>query len=86
MRVIVPEADVNVTQADGATALHWAAYLDDPETARLLIDAGAAAGAANELGVTPLTLACANANAAMVEMLLGAAPMRPPRSVRVRRC
>ena len=69
---LLPEADVNATQADGATALHWAAYRDDLHTARLLVDAGAAAGASNELGVTPLALACANANAAMVEMLLGA--------------
>ena len=72
VRVLVSEADVNATQADGATALHWAAYRDDLATARLLIDAGAVAGASNELGVTPLALACENANAAMVEMLLAA--------------
>ncbi len=64
--------DVDATQTDGATALHWAAYLDDLETARLLVDAGADAGAANTHGIVPLSLACTNANAAMVGLLLAA--------------
>ena len=62
---------MNAAQADGATPLHWAAYLDDLQTARLLVDAGADVGAANTHGVVPLTLACTNANAAMVELLAG---------------
>src|SRR5262245_53391836 len=33
--------DVNAPQADGMTALHWAVYLDDFETARLLAEANA---------------------------------------------
>ena len=69
---LVGEVDVNATQADGATALHWAAYRDDLATATLLIDAGADAGVANDLGVTPLALACPTANAAMVALLLAA--------------
>ena len=32
-------ADVNATQADGMTALHWASYRDDLESADLLIRA-----------------------------------------------
>ena len=63
-------ADVNAAQADGMTALHWAAYQDDLETARLLVRAGANVKAANRYGITPLTLACTNGNAALVEMLL----------------
>ena len=35
------KADVNAPQSDGATALHWAAYLEDAETTALLIRAGA---------------------------------------------
>ena len=35
------KADVNAPQADGATALEWAAYRDDLELADLLIAAGA---------------------------------------------
>ena len=65
-------ADVNAAQADGMTALHWAAYHDDPRSAALLIDAGASAKAANVYGVTALSLACTNGNAEIVEMLLKA--------------
>jgi len=61
--------DVTVQQGDGATALHWAAYWDDPVTADLLIRARANVNAANELGVTPLALA---SSGAMAEMLLAA--------------
>ena len=63
-------ADVNLKQGDGATALHWAAYWNDPEAVRLLLASGAAADAANDLGVTPLWLAANNGNAAVVEALL----------------
>ncbi|MEE9163144.1 MAG: ankyrin repeat domain-containing protein [Candidatus Neomarinimicrobiota bacterium] len=66
------QADVNAPQADGTTALHWAAHRDDLETAKLLISAGADLDAANHYGVTPLSLACTNGNAAMVERLLKA--------------
>jgi ankyrin repeat protein len=42
------------------------------ETAELLLRAGAKANVANEYGVTPLSLACTNRSAAMVERLLKA--------------
>jgi ankyrin repeat protein len=64
--------DVNEAQADGATALHWAAQRNDLETADLLIQAGGNVNASNDYGVTPLALACGNSNAEMVEKLLGA--------------
>lgn len=64
--------DVNTPQPDGTTALHWAAYGDDLETADRLIRAGAHVNATNELGVTPLYLACTNRNAVLVERLLAA--------------
>ena len=63
-------ADVNAPQADGMTALHWAAYLDDLEIAKLLADANANVKATNRYGVTPLFLACQNGNASIVELLL----------------
>jgi uncharacterized protein len=66
------KVDVNVPGPDGATALHWAVYLDDIETARLLIDAGANVNALNRYGLTPLSLACTNGNAAIVDLLLKA--------------
>ncbi len=72
-------ADVTARQGDGATALHWAAYWDEVESADLLIDAGADVNAANDLGVTPLWAAVENGSAAMVRRLLaaGADPHAP---------
>jgi ankyrin repeat protein len=65
-------ADVNATQVDGMTALHWAAYHDDLATARMLIEAGADANATNRYGVASLSLAATNGNAAFVQLLLDA--------------
>ena len=64
--------DANARQADGATALHWAAHWDDAVMADALIRAGAAVDATNDFGVTPLWLACQNGSAPMVETLLTA--------------
>ena len=66
----------NDRQADGATALHWAAHWDDGDIAELLITAGADVNAVNDLGVTPLQLACTNGSSAMTRRLLarGARP------------
>ncbi len=73
VRALLQErVDVDARQPDGATALHWAAYLDDVATGELLIGAGAAPDAVNQLGVTPLYLACENGNAALVGALLAA--------------
>src|ERR1700736_4538957 len=60
------KVDVNATEADGATALHWASYRDDVESADLLLRAGANVNAANDLGATPLWAASQNGSAAMV--------------------
>ena len=65
-------ADVNGTQVDGMTALHWAVYHDDSVTASLLMQSGADVGAANRYGVTPISLAATNRNADVVRLLLDA--------------
>ena len=66
------KADVRTPQVDGATALHWAVYRDDLETADLLIRAGANVKAANRAGITPLVMAALYGNAAMIGKLLKA--------------
>ena len=62
--------NVNATEGDGTTALHWASYRDDLETADALIRAGAKVNAANDLGATPLWAAAQNGSEAMVRRLL----------------
>lgn len=64
--------DVNAPEPDGATALHWASYVDAPALVDLLIAAGADVDVANDYGVTPLSLACANGAETMVTRLLAA--------------
>jgi ankyrin repeat protein len=63
---------VDAAEADGSTALDWAAHWDDLETADLLVRAGTNVNAATTLGVTPLSLACENGSGLMVEKLLKA--------------
>ena len=65
--------DVDAAQADGNTALHWAAYRDDMEMARLLIQADANVHARTRPGdLSPLLMAARNGSAAMIELLLKA--------------
>src|SRR5580700_1263793 len=70
--LLAQHADVNVPQADGATALHWAAYRGDKELVEMLIRAGANAKAANREGATPLWLASVNGDAAIITALIAA--------------
>src|SRR6185436_16068511 len=70
--LIQQKADVNSTQPDGTTALHWVVQHDDLETAQLLIRAGAKVYTPTRYGVTPLYLACVTGNAAMIDVLLKA--------------
>jgi uncharacterized protein len=64
------KAEINASQADGMTALHWAVYQDDLETAQSLVHAGANVSATNRYGITPLYLACLNGNGALTSLLL----------------
>lgn len=64
--------NVNASEADGTTALHWASYRDDETLVDLLLRAGATVNAANDLGATPLWAASQNGSAAMVRRLLQA--------------
>ena len=64
--------DVNTADADGTTALHWAAHYGDAELARALIAAGAKVTAANDYGATPMSEAAIVGNVAVLEALLDA--------------
>jgi ankyrin repeat protein len=70
--LLAKKPDVNAPQADGMTALHWAAHHENVETVKLLLGAGANPKAVNRYGVMPLSLACTDGNAAIVELLLDA--------------
>ena len=70
--LIQQKVDVNAAEADGTTALHWAAYRDDADSVALLIHSGARVNAANDLGATPLWNASMNAGAGIVKQLLDA--------------
>lgn len=71
-KLIEQNVDVNASQADGATALHWAVHRDDLQTARMLINAGANVDKSNDFGIVPLALAARNRNAQMTKTLLKA--------------
>lgn len=66
------KTDVNAQQADGATALQWAAYNNNLALADVLIKGGANAKLANHDGATPLSLASINGSAPMIGKLLAA--------------
>jgi ankyrin repeat protein len=71
-RLLKQGVNVKAEEGDGTTALHWASYRDDLESADLLIRAGAKVNAANDLGATPLWTASMNGSTAMVRRLLQA--------------
>ncbi len=70
--LISKRADVNLPEADGTTALHWAVRSGNAPMVDLLLRAGADAKAANKYGVTPLSLAAVNGDAQTIDKLLKA--------------
>jgi ankyrin repeat protein len=71
-KLVQHKTDVNASQIDGTTALHWAVQSNDLQLADLLLRNGAKASTANQTGATPLLLATQNGNAAMIERLVTA--------------
>ena len=72
LAMLAKKTDVNVTQPDGATALHWAAYAEDAEMTAALIRAGANVNVRNSYGVSPLAIAARHGNANIIEQLMKA--------------
>src|SRR5579862_2451761 len=70
--LLAQQADVNAPQADGATAIQWAAYTNNLAMADALIKGGANVRLANHDGATALSLAAINGSAPMIEKLLQA--------------
>ena len=66
--------DANAEKEDGATPLHWAAWINEnPAVIEALLKAGAKVNAEDENGWTPLQIAASsNKNPAIVEALLKA--------------
>lgn len=77
--LIGQKANVNATESDGTTALHWAAHNNDGDLVDRLLKAGADARAKNQFGATPMSEAAFNANTAIIDSLLkaGADPDSP---------
>lgn len=62
--------DPNVTQADGATALHWAVHRASSDMVEALLSGGADVNAANRMGTTALNIAALNGDPELIEVLL----------------
>jgi ankyrin repeat protein len=72
LAMIAAGADVNQTQPDGTSPLHWATYRIDRELVDALLKKGARANALNRYGASPLAEAVNVANGEIVGMLLEA--------------
>jgi ankyrin repeat protein len=71
-RLLQAGADVRAKDADGTTALHWAAHSGDADLTRALIKAGADVRASNDYGATPMSAAAEIGSAEVLEVLLKA--------------
>ena len=67
-----PAARAQAPDADGTTALHWAAHENDLPAVQRLIKQGANVNAKNAYGATPMSEAAVTGNAALLEALLKA--------------
>jgi ankyrin repeat protein len=72
LALIAKGVEINQTQPDGTTPLHWAVYRVDRELVAALLKKGARAHVVNRYGASPLAEAVRIANLEMTGMLLEA--------------
>jgi ankyrin repeat protein len=72
LELIGKGADVNAAEADGTTALHWAAHRDDVELVDRLLRAGARVNRTNDYGASPMSEAATVGNVVVMQKLLDA--------------
>jgi len=70
--LIERRSDVNATEVDGTSALHWAVQAGNRAALDLLVRAGASVNASNRYGVTPLSLAARSGRTDLLDALLAA--------------
>jgi ankyrin repeat protein len=70
LKMIDSGADVNQTQPDGTTPLHWAVYRVDRELVGALLKKGARPSVVNRYGASPLAEAVRVANLELIGILL----------------
>ena len=71
-KLITDKEQLESTQPDGMTALHWAAFHKNAILAKQLLAAGAACDAATRYDVTPLSIACMQSDVKCVSLLAAA--------------
>ena len=72
LALIAQRADVNATEVDGTTPLHWAVHNGDLDLTQRLIRAGAKVNVKNDYGSTPMAEAAILGRADLLETLLKA--------------
>lgn len=70
--LIAGAQNVNISQTDGTTLLHWAVYYDDAALVDALLARGADVTSRNDYGATPLSQAAIIGNPRVLSLLLAA--------------
>lgn len=71
-KLIADKEQIPLAQADGMTAMHWAAFHKRSKLVEMLLSAGAPADVRTRYEVTPLSIACLQADADCVALLAAA--------------
>ena len=72
LALLQQKVNVNLAEADGTTALHWAVEQEDFDLVDRLVKAGAKVNAMNDYGATPMSEAALSGNVKIMARLLDA--------------